>query len=145
MDDFVGTWRLVEWTLTLDGVPAAKPFGGAPVGLLTYTADGRMCATLSRSDRPQLDAPTLAAAPVSDRAEAAAGYLAYAGTYEVHGDVVNHHVEVSLFPNWVGGVQQRLVAWEDGDLVLSSVGTATRDGRTAVNRLQWRRITGGLE
>ena len=78
-------------------------------------------------------------------AEAAAGYLAYAGTYEVHGDVVNHHVEVSLFPNWVGGVQQRLVAWEDGDLVLSSVGTATRDGRTAVNRLHWRRITGGLE
>ena len=89
--------------------------------------------------------PTLAAAPVADRAEAAAGYLAYAGTYEVRGEVVNHHVEVSLFPNWVGGVQQRLISWEDGDLVLRSIGTETRDGKTAVNRLQWRRITGGPE
>ncbi|MDJ0960126.1 MAG: lipocalin-like domain-containing protein [Acidimicrobiia bacterium] len=145
MQSLIGTWRLVEWTLTLDGVPAAKPFGGNPTGLLTYADDGRMSATLMRTDRPSLGSTTLAAAKEAQRAAAAAGYVAYAGTYEIVGDEVHHRVEVSLFPDWVGGVQQRRMAWQDGDLVLSSVGTVTRDGKTAVNRLRWRRIAGGNE
>jgi hypothetical protein len=95
-----------------------------------------------RPDRADLDTATLAAATVEQRAAAAAGYLAYAGTYRLDGDTVHHHVEVSLFPDWLGGVQTRLVSWEDGDLVLRSTGTTTRDGKQAVNRLRWRRITG---
>ena len=35
-----------------------------------------------------------------ERAEAAAGYLSYAGRYEVEGTRVRHLIEVSLFPNW---------------------------------------------
>jgi len=143
MHSLIGTWRLVEWTVTLDGTPAAKPFGGDPTGLLTYTGDGRIWATLMRSDRPRMNTTTLAAADVEARAAAAAGYLAYAGTYRVDGDVVDHSVEVSLFPDWIGGVQRRYITWQDGDLVLNSAGTTTRDGKEAVNRLRWRRITGG--
>ena len=143
MHDLIGTWRLVEWTLTLDGEPAAKPFGGVATGILMYTATGRMSATLMRTDRPELGSTTLASATVEQRAAAASGYLAYAGSYEVVDDEVHHHVEVSLFPDWVGGVQRRRVSWQDGDLVLSSVGTVTRDGKQAANRLRWRRIAGG--
>ncbi len=145
MQSLNGTWRLVEWTLTLDGELAAKPFGGNPTGILMYTDDGRMSATLMRPDRPNLASTTFAAATAAQRAAAAAGYLAYAGTYEIVGDEVHHHVEVSLFPDWVGGVQRRRFSWQDGDLVLSSVGTVTRDGKEAVNRLRWRRIAGGSE
>jgi hypothetical protein len=29
------------------------------------------------------------------------GFVAYAGRYSFHGDRVIHHVELSLFPNWV--------------------------------------------
>jgi hypothetical protein len=143
MHALVGTWRLVEWIVTLDGRPGARPFGGNATGLLTYTGDGRMWAALMRTDRPRLGSTTLAGASAEARAFAAAGYLSYAGTYEVEGDVVHHHVEVSLFPDWIGGVQERHIGWQDGDLVLASAGTITEDGITAANRLRWKRITGG--
>ena len=143
MHALVGTWRLVEWTVTIHGRPAAQPFGGHATGLLTYTADGRMWATLMREGRPPLGSTTLAAATPSARAAAAAGYLSYAGTYVVEGAVVRHLVEVSLFPDWIGGVQVRHISWEDDDLVLASADTVTRDGAEAANRLRWRRITGG--
>jgi hypothetical protein len=145
MDELIGTWRLVEWTFTLDGERAAKPFGGNPTGILMYARGGRVSATLMRTDRPRLGSTTFAAANAEQRAAAASGYLAYAGSYEIVDDQVHHHVEVSLFPDWVGGVQRRRISWQDGDLVLSSVGTVTQDGREAVNRLRWRRIAGGSE
>jgi hypothetical protein len=33
--------------------------------------------------------------------------VAYAGRYSFLGDHVIHHVELSLFPNWVGSDQER--------------------------------------
>jgi hypothetical protein len=148
MQDLVGTWRLVEWTFSVDGQRQRKPFGGDPVGLLTYTADGHMSATLMRRDRPQPDTTTLSAAPASERAQIAAGYVAYAGPYRLEGDTVVHRVEVSLFPNWVGGEQARRIEWvtnEAGgvDLELSTPPEPTDGGRTAVNRLRWRRVDNG--
>jgi hypothetical protein len=153
MHELIGTWRLVEWTAQIGDDPPVRPFGGDPVGLLTYTSDRRMWATLMRRRRPALGVRTLAEAPAEGRAQAAAGYVGYAGTFEVDGeagshDVVIHHVEVSLFPDWVGGEQRRLVRWianEAGghDLELSTPPEATRDGRMVVNRLRWRRIGAG--
>lgn len=143
MQSLVGTWRLVEWNAAIGGLPSARPFGGDPVGLLTYTADGRMSATLMRRHRSPLESATLAAATAEQRAAAASGYVAYAGSYEQSGDVVDHHVEVSLFPDWVGGVQRRTISWQDGDLILEATGTTADDGAAVVNRLRWRRITGG--
>lgn len=148
MDDLVGTWRLVEWTFSVNGQRQRKPFGGDPVGLLTYTADGHMSATLMRRDRPRLDTTTLSAAPAGERALIAAGYVAYAGPYRRNGDTVVHEVEVSLFPNWVGGEQVRQIEWVENDeggrdLELSTPPEPTDGGRTAVNRLRWRRIDDG--
>jgi hypothetical protein len=147
MDDLIGTWRLVEWTVHIGDDAPEHPFGGDPVGLITYTPDGRMWATLMRRRRPGLGTHTLAGAASAARAEAAAGYVGYAGTFEIDGEGVTHHVEVSLFPDWVGGEQRRLVRWlavEQGppDLELSTPPEPTRDGRTVVNRLRWRRIDG---
>jgi len=144
MHDLTGTWELVEWTFTVDETRGARPFGGDPVGLLTYTADGWMWAALMKRDRPPLPTTTISAAPPAARAEAAAGYLSYAGRYEVVGDEVHHHVVVSLMPNWVGETQVRHIEWVDNpdggqDLVLSTPHTATDGGRKAVNRLRWRR------
>ena len=143
MESLIGTWRLVEWAYFVDDEVVARPFGGNPTGLLTYTEDGRMWATLMRTKRARLGSRTLAGASQEERATAAAGYINYAGTYEVGGDTVDHHVEVSLFPDWVGGVQRRHIEWIDGDLVLSSPPETTAEDRPAVNRLRWRRVTGG--
>ncbi|MEX2279516.1 MAG: lipocalin-like domain-containing protein [Acidimicrobiia bacterium] len=138
MESLVGTWRLVDWTASVDDT-VTRPFGGRAEGILTYTEDGRMWATLQRRDRVLLGSGTLAAATAEQRAAAAAGYLSYAGTYTVDGDRVIHHVEVSLFPDWVGDEQIRMIGWQDGDLVLSTEPHTTPSGRVVVNRLQWRR------
>jgi len=147
MDDLIGTWELVDWTFTVNGERETRPFGGRPVGLLTYTFDGRMWAALMRSERGEIPTATLSAAPMRSRAAAAAGYLSYAGTYTRNGDSIAHHVELSLNPNWVDTDEVRLIAWEENpdgtrDLVLSTPPTETDTGRTAVNRLRWRKASG---
>ncbi len=63
----------------------------------------------------------------------AAGYLAYAGSYTLDGMTVTHHVEMSLFPNWIGTDQVRAIAiLENGDLELSTPPEASRSGHTVV-------------
>lgn len=143
MHDHIGTWRLVEWTATVRN-RTVRPFGGNPVGLLTYTNEGRMWASLMNPDREHLPTGTLAAATAEDRATAAAGYLNYAGAYRWDGSVVYHDVEVSLMPNWVGGTQERLVNWITGphgaDLELSTPPSNGLATDRIVNRLRWRRV-----
>lgn len=144
MTDLAGTWELVEWVATV-GEREQRPFGGDVVGRLTYTDDGFMWAALMRRDRSPIAASTLAAATASERAAAAAGYLNYAGRYTAKPGKVVHHVEVSLMPNWVGGDQERLVSWEDGDLVLSTPPVVGSSGEVITNRLRWRRLTSQSE
>jgi hypothetical protein len=55
------------------------------------------------------------------------------------GDRVVHHVETSLFPDWIGAVQIRLISWVGDDLVLSTPDETSAGGRTVVNRLRWSR------
>lgn len=144
MRSLIGTWRLVEWTFTVDDSRPTRPWGGNPAGLLTYTEDGRMSASLMSNGRPGAPTRTLSAAPIEIRAAAAAGYLSYAGSYSMDGKDVLHHIELSLMPNWVDTTERRLIEWapsEDGfDLILSTPPTRTDGGRMAVNRLRWERV-----
>ena len=144
MHRLIGTWRLVKWTFTVNESRPTHPWGGDPVGLLTYTDDGRMNASLMSIGRPPAPTRTLSAAPADIRAAAAAGYLAYAGAYTIQDDDVLHHIEVSLMPNWVGRTERRHIEWlpngSGEDLILSTPPTRTDGGRTAVNRLRWARI-----
>jgi len=140
----VGSWRLVDWTVTL-GERTRRPWGGKATGLLTYTDDGRMWAALMATDRPEMPTRTLSAAPPSLRAAAASGFVTYAGSYTVDGDDVIHHVEVSLLPNYVGNNERRHVDWVETDngldLELTTPPTDTDGGRKVVERLQWSRIS----
>ncbi|MFP3914486.1 MAG: lipocalin-like domain-containing protein [Actinomycetota bacterium] len=139
MSNLVGTWELVEWTATVGG-RESRPFGGNVVGRLTYTPDGYMWAALMRRDRPSLTAGSMAGATATERAAAAAGYLNYGGTFTSNDDQVVHHVEVSLFPNWVGLDQVRKISWIGEELELSTGPETSRSGETVVNRLRWRRL-----
>lgn len=148
MQSLVGTWELVEWTFTVDDSRPTRPWGGNPVGRLMYTEDGRMSASLMSVGRPSAPTRTLSAAPIDIRAAAAAGYLSYTGAYSMDGDDVLHHIELSLMPNWVGQTERRHIEWapsENGsELVLSTPPTRTDGGRTAVNRLRWRRLVASV-
>jgi hypothetical protein len=67
--------------------------------------------------------------------------LAYAGRFELDGADVLHHVELSLFPDWVGKTQRRHIEWRGAnDLTLTTPEHTTSRGTRVVNRLRWTRI-----
>jgi hypothetical protein len=61
------------------------------------------------------------------------------GRYSFHGDRVVHHVELSLFPNWVGTDQQRPVE-RTGDRPILSARPLLLAGKQQVPRLVWERV-----
>jgi hypothetical protein len=67
------------------------------------------------------------------------GLVAYAGRYSFYGDRVVHHVELSLFPNWVGSDQERSVELA-GDRLALSASPLLLAGQQRVPRLVWERV-----
>jgi hypothetical protein len=144
MHNLIGSWRLIDWTVEMQGDRVVKPFRGRATGVLTYTDEGRMVASLMKTDRDPIGTRSFAEAKALERASAAAGYLSYAGTFEIIGDEVHHHVDLSLFPDWVGGTQIRHIEWitnNDGTTDLELSTAHAPEERSAVNRLRWHRIT----
>ena len=98
----IGSWALLSWeNLGADG-QVSHPMGLDAVGYLIYSVDGRFSVTISRADRAKSAGGDLLGGTLEEKARAAEGFVAYAGRYTFHGDPVVHHVELSLFPNWVG-------------------------------------------
>jgi hypothetical protein len=90
------------------------------VGYIIYTQDGYMYVAISRPNRQEFTAGDLFGGSAEEKAQAASTYVSYCGRYEFHGDTVSHYVEVSLFPNWVGVEQERLVEFKGNRLSLST-------------------------
>jgi hypothetical protein len=67
------------------------------------------------------------------------GFVAYTGRYSFDGDRVVHHVELSLFPNWVGSDQERSVELA-GDRLTLSASPLLLAGQQQVPRLVWERV-----
>lgn len=121
-DQLLGSWEPVSYELELDGGRTVRPLGEDAVGSIVYTPQGQMSVNIMRPGLAAWASPNPAAGTPSEVAEAAAGYLAYAGSFTVDeaASIVEHHVSVSLFPNWVGNVQKRRVELDGDDLVLES-------------------------
>jgi hypothetical protein len=134
-----GTWRLVSWQNRSADGEVTYPLGPDAVGYLTYTADGYVFVALMRADRAAFAAGDLLGGSPEERAAAAAGYISYAGTFEVRAERVIHHVLASLFPNWVGTEQERFVRWEGERLILSTAPTVFA-GRQQTGHLVWERV-----
>ena len=130
-DDLQGTWQLESWTIGYsDREDYTYPFGENPEGLLLYTGDGWMSASICRSGRPRLpEDVNFRKLPADLRADAFSSYFHYAGRYRVvEGDVI-HSVSQSLNPNFPGSEQLRHAELDGQTLVLSGkdeVGGVTR-------------------
>jgi len=139
-DALLGTWRLVSATETTDKGEQSDAFGRDPIGLLTYTADGRMTAMISNGGRKLLSTVEYITARVEERAEAFATFAAYAGTYTLETDRVIHHVQVAWLENWVGTDQIRtIVKLQDDELVLRSP-PFPKGSATVTTVLVWQRL-----
>lgn len=127
----VGVWRLDELTnYEADGTPV-RPLGDPPAGTFIYTPGGHLSIQIMKTPPPdpyegrQTDAKCL---------EAARGYLAYFGTYEIDYDsmTVTHKVEGALNPNYVHSNRERAISL-NGDTL--EIDISAPDGRRTYRRL----------
>jgi hypothetical protein len=135
----VGGWRLVSWENRAADGQVTYPMGTDALGALLYTADGRFSITISRRSRAGFAAGDLLGGTIVEQARAVEDFVAYAGRYSFHGDRVVHHVELSLFPNWVGSDQERWVELA-GDRLTLSASPLLLAGKQQVPRLVWERV-----
>jgi len=122
-DKFAGAWRLLEcygkWT---DG-RITYPYGKEPTGLLMYDGQGNFSGQIAGSGRPEFQSGNLLKGTAEELKTAFEGYIAYYGTYEVDeaNSQMTHHVEGSLFPNWMGDVQTRNYEFDGEQLRLNTL------------------------
>jgi hypothetical protein len=117
----IGTWRLISWeNRSVDGQKITYPLGKDAVGYIMYNEDGYMFVAISRPNREKFTVGDLLGGSTEEKVQAANTYVSYCGRYEFRGDTVTHHVDLSLFPNWVGVEQERLVEFRGNRLTLST-------------------------
>lgn len=129
-EQVTGTWELLEYTREDKNGERYYPFGKDAIGYLIYTEDGYMSATLSTNNRDQMnytDAGDLHTGTEEEMAQAANTYHAYTGKYEVDekNHTVYHHMEMSLVPNRIGQVQDRVIQIEGNEITITSASTSS--------------------
>jgi hypothetical protein len=131
--ELTGTWRLVDFAdLDKDGKWQYR-FGEHPRGYFVYDATGHLHIQIMKAPplAPFVEANAVKGTPpTAEHALAAyASYFAYFGTYTLDPEkqVVTHHVEGSLAPDFTGTDQPRPYKLEGDRLEIG-------DGKT------WRRV-----
>jgi len=129
MPGIVGTWRLVETAAQDPGgsplPPHFAPYGPKPMGIVTFTADGRMMAVLC-DGRPAL--------PEGSARE----YNSYCGNYSFDGETLVTKVDGASSPSRLAD-QVRRVSF-DGDRVVLRPPVDEVDGVARQRVLVWERI-----
>lgn len=135
-----GTWRLKSFHYQTSDGRVVYPYGRDVAGYIVYTDDGHVSVIIESVDRPrQADVgEDYRGGTVQEKASAYDGYLSYAGTYETDGRQVVHHVEVCLFPNWIGTDLVRYPEIKGRTLTLRTV-PFTLDGVEQTSYLVWER------
>lgn len=137
--DLTGRWELVTFAQNYDDGRQVLPMGEAPQGIIQYTEDGFMSCQISRANRAPFTTGGQWNASDAEKAGAYNSMMSYAGRYDVEGNTVTHYVDLSLFPNWIGGQQKRSFSLdEQGQLSLTArLEENTSEARTAL--LLWKR------
>ncbi|MEH2026203.1 lipocalin-like domain-containing protein [Nostoc sp.] len=154
--NFVGVWKLVSWKTENPNGKIIYPYGKNPIGHLTYTQDGYISANIMKDNCLPLELsveeliktrkvflnPWLLfrngrkyIKAIIRYFKSSINYISYSGKYQIQGDKVIHHVEVSLIPDWIGKDLERTFEITDHELLLT---TLPLDG--SPQYLQWKRI-----
>ncbi len=141
-DQLIGSWKLLSYEeRPVDGSPSFYPMSENPMGIIMYTPDGYMSAQLMRPDRKNFVSGDWFDGTDAEYKQEASTYIAYSGPFhvDVEKQTLNHSMLVSLFPNWTGQTQPRVVKIEGDLLHLSSASPIRSGGKTVVSYLIWRR------
>ncbi|SDP35312.1 lipocalin-like domain-containing protein [Actinacidiphila guanduensis] len=133
----IGAWRLASYTIEEPDGEVRAPLGPNADGFIIYSPDGYMSAQMMAQGRPAYASDDWLIGSDEELRAAAGGYLAYSGPFSVDEEkgTLQHHVTVSLFPNWIGDAQVRRIKLEGDLLSLSPVNEPGERIQTIV----WRR------
>ena len=140
-DRFIGVWDLVSCERKFKDGRIEYPYGEKPVGRITYDVAGRMSAQLMRPGRHSTMRPgtsfVTGGAGTDEIREAAAGYMAYYGKFDIDeaSTTVIHHVQACLIPSWVGTDLKRTYRFSADRLFL------TLSSAASTTELIWRKDT----
>lgn len=140
---FVGAWRLLSFEVRTSSGEVSYPLGRDAVGLLLYDPQGHMAVSVMRAGRAHFKTGEIWeiwAGNSEEKLAAFESYNSYSGRYEVKDDKVIHHVELSLFPNWIGESQERYFEFAGDRLTLSTPDT-TADGMERTWIAIWERTS----
>jgi hypothetical protein len=143
----IGSWALVSWVQTdITTGEEALPIGPCPQGFLLYTDDGYMSAQLATPDRATFAGGDMNRGTPEEYIAAGKSYLAYSGPYRVDEarHAVEHGMAISLFPNWTGDRQLRIVELDGDELRLKADGPIMYDGSLKNTTVTWRRAAAGI-
>lgn len=136
----IGTWSLVSVHRNAEDGTRQAPGPGweKAIGYVGYTADGRMFAHLSLTNKAPIGYPDI---DDQKRIEAHKSMVSYTGTYDYYGDHVLHHVDIAWIPDWEGKDQRREVTLDGDSLTLTTPFGRRPDGSMGSFSLQWQRIS----
>jgi len=143
-DQLIGTWKLISYEeRPVDGSRSFYPMSEQPVGIIMYTPDGFMSAQLMKPGRKPFTSGDWFNATDEEYKQEASTYIAYSGPFNVDegNRTLTHSMFVSLFPNWLGQTQPRLVKIEGDDLYLSSATPIHSQGKLVNSHLHWKRAS----
>jgi hypothetical protein len=135
---FVGAWRLLSFEMRTTEGQVSYPFGRDAVGYIMYTENGYMSVAFMSANRRRYASGDILGGSTEEKVAAVDSYISYCGRYKVQGNKVIHHVEASLFPNWIGMDQERFFRLDGNKLYLSTPPTLV-SGKQQTSYLIWER------
>ena len=141
-EKMIGTWTLIHYEYPVDG-KETYALGENPTGFLMYNPDGIMSANMMTSNvRPAYESGDLHFGTEEEMAKAASGYVGYAAQFNIkevdeenNRLVVEHTMEVSLNPTWLGNTQERFVTYDP------EADTITITASVNDPKLVWRKVS----
>jgi lipocalin-like protein len=135
---FLGAWKLASLELVAEDGEVSYPMGKQPAGYIVYTEDGHMSVAIMAENRARFASEDIGDGTTAEKAAAADTYLSYCGRFEIQGNTVVHHIEVSFFPNWVVTDQIRYFEFKEEALTLRTAPDQVY-GKMQTAKLVWRR------
>jgi len=138
--DLLGTWTLIRTRETVDGVDTGRePIGVGATGVIHYLPDDRMAVIMANGGRQPMSRGRYDSDDC-ETAESARTFTAYAGTFEVDGNDVIHHLDLCLHQDHVGTDYLRHATLDGDRLVLAMPEARSRKGMIQWS-LEWRRAS----
>lgn len=134
----LGTWSLARTYVTIDGAETGvEPLGQGATGFIHYLTDDRMAVLIANAGRTPMTKGRYNSGE-AETAESTRSFTAYAGTFEIDGDIITHHLDICLYENHNGLDYIRHAVLDEDRLTLRMPPMQTKRGEEQWS-LEWRR------